>query len=67
MHGDKPFDEAWMKATFDKYWFATGKPVTQWTNAMLAPPPEHVLNLIGAGNNYGRGEAELRHKVRRIA
>ncbi|MFB6614491.1 styrene monooxygenase/indole monooxygenase family protein [Streptomyces sp. NPDC056367] len=48
MHGDKPFDEAWMKGTFDKYWFTTGKPVTQWTNAMLGVPPEHVLNLIGA-------------------
>ncbi|MFJ7202372.1 styrene monooxygenase/indole monooxygenase family protein [Streptomyces sp. NPDC098789] len=48
MHGDKPFDEAWMKATFDKYWFTTGKPVTQWTNAMLGAPPEHVLELIGA-------------------
>ncbi|WP_219669312.1 styrene monooxygenase/indole monooxygenase family protein [Streptomyces bambusae] len=48
MHGDKPFDEAWMKATFDKYWFTTGKPVTTWTNAMLGVPPEHVLNLIGA-------------------
>ncbi|MEV6729103.1 styrene monooxygenase/indole monooxygenase family protein [Streptomyces sp. NPDC051364] len=48
MHGDKPFDEAWMKATFDKFWFTTGKPVTQWTNAMLGVPPEHVLNLIGA-------------------
>ncbi|MCB5182020.1 styrene monooxygenase/indole monooxygenase family protein [Streptomyces antimicrobicus] len=48
MRGDRPFDEAWMKATFDKYWFTTGKPVTRWTNAMLAPPPEHVLNLIGA-------------------
>ncbi|MFF5445019.1 styrene monooxygenase/indole monooxygenase family protein [Streptomyces sp. NPDC012888] len=48
MHGDRPFDEAWMKATFDKYWFTTGKPVTQWTNAMLGVPPEHVLDLIGA-------------------
>lgn len=48
MHGDKPFDEAWMKATFDKYWFTTGKAVTQWTNAMLGVPPEHVLKLIGA-------------------
>ncbi|MEV4191822.1 styrene monooxygenase/indole monooxygenase family protein [Streptomyces toxytricini] len=52
MHGDKPFDEAWMKATFDKFWFTTGKPVTQWTNAMLAPPPAHVLELIGAGGRY---------------
>ncbi|MFE9255413.1 styrene monooxygenase/indole monooxygenase family protein [Streptomyces sp. NPDC006879] len=48
LHGDKPFDEAWMRATFDRFWFATGKPVTQWTNAMLGVPPEHVLNLIGA-------------------
>ncbi|MET9700620.1 styrene monooxygenase/indole monooxygenase family protein [Streptomyces sp. NPDC006529] len=48
MHGDKPFDEAWMKATFATYWFTTGKPVTQWTNAMLGVPPEHVLGLIGA-------------------
>ncbi|WP_330298562.1 styrene monooxygenase/indole monooxygenase family protein [Streptomyces sp. NBC_00503] len=48
MHGDNPFDEAWMKATFDKYWFTSGKPTTQWTNAMLGVPPEHVLNLIGA-------------------
>ncbi|MFJ9642577.1 styrene monooxygenase/indole monooxygenase family protein [Streptomyces sp. NPDC101206] len=52
MHGDKPFDEAWMKATFDKYWFATGKPVTRWTNAMLAPPPAHVLDLIGAAGRF---------------
>ncbi|CAL9539810.1 Styrene monooxygenase StyA [Streptomyces sp. enrichment culture] len=52
MHGDKPFDEAWMKATFDRFWFTTGKPVTQWTNAMLAPPPAHVLDLIGAGGRY---------------
>ncbi|MFF4098192.1 styrene monooxygenase/indole monooxygenase family protein [Streptomyces sp. NPDC001903] len=52
MHGDKPFDEAWMKATFDKFWFTTGKPVTQWTNAMLSPLPEHVLSLIGAAGRF---------------
>ncbi|MCS0634286.1 FAD-binding oxidoreductase [Streptomyces sp. LP05-1] len=46
-HGDRPFDEAWMRATFDRYW-ETARHVTKWTNAMLAPPPEHVLNLIGA-------------------
>ncbi|MEU6079543.1 styrene monooxygenase/indole monooxygenase family protein [Streptomyces sp. NPDC047108] len=45
--GDRPFDEAWMRATFDRYW-ETAQHVTKWTNAMLAPPPEHVLNLIGA-------------------
>ncbi|MFJ3901112.1 styrene monooxygenase/indole monooxygenase family protein [Streptomyces sp. NPDC090025] len=45
--GDRPFDESWMQATFDRYW-ATAQPVTKWSNAMLAPPPEHVLNLLGA-------------------
>ncbi|WP_256105623.1 styrene monooxygenase/indole monooxygenase family protein [Streptomyces sp. ODS05-4] len=46
-HGDAPFDEAWMRAAFDRYW-DTARHVTKWTNAMLGVPPEHVLNLIGA-------------------
>ncbi|MFD5557362.1 styrene monooxygenase/indole monooxygenase family protein [Streptomyces sp. NPDC127068] len=46
-HGDAAFDETWMQATFDRYW-ETAQHVTRWTNTMLAPPPEHVLNLIGA-------------------
>ncbi|MEE1927605.1 styrene monooxygenase/indole monooxygenase family protein [Streptomyces sp. TRM 70351] len=46
--GDQPFDEAWMQSAFDRYW-NTAQHVTKWTNAMLAPPPEHVLKLIGAG------------------
>ncbi|KAF4406396.1 MULTISPECIES: styrene monooxygenase/indole monooxygenase family protein [Streptomyces] len=45
--GDKPFDEEWMQSAFDRYW-ETAQHVTKWTNAMLAPPPEHVLNIIGA-------------------
>ncbi|MCB8903117.1 MULTISPECIES: styrene monooxygenase/indole monooxygenase family protein [unclassified Streptomyces] len=45
--GDKPFDEEWMQSAFDRYW-QTAQHVTKWTNAMLAPPPEHVLNLLGA-------------------
>ncbi|MFE7314505.1 styrene monooxygenase/indole monooxygenase family protein [Streptomyces sp. NPDC057555] len=45
---DQPFDAEWMQGTFDRYW-QTAQHVTKWTNAMLAPPPEHVLNLIGAG------------------
>ncbi|MCK7625798.1 FAD-binding oxidoreductase [Streptomyces sp. RS10V-4] len=45
--GDAPFDAEWMQATFDRYW-RTAQHVTKWTNAMLAPPPEHVLNLLGA-------------------
>ncbi|GLF94629.1 styrene monooxygenase/indole monooxygenase family protein [Streptomyces yaizuensis] len=46
-HGDRPFDETWMRSAFDRYW-QTAQHVTKWTNAMLAPPPEHVLNLLGA-------------------
>ena len=46
-HGDRPFDAAWMQSTFDRHW-ESAQHVTKWTNAMLAPPPEHVLNLIGA-------------------
>ncbi|MGW5119230.1 styrene monooxygenase/indole monooxygenase family protein [Streptomyces noursei] len=46
-HGDRPFDADWMRVAFDRYW-DTARHVTKWTNAMLAPPPEHVLNLLGA-------------------
>lgn len=46
--GGEPFDAAWMRSAFDRYW-TVAEPVTKWTNAMLAPPPEHVLGLIGAG------------------
>ncbi|EFL23276.1 MULTISPECIES: styrene monooxygenase/indole monooxygenase family protein [Streptomyces] len=46
-HGDRPFDAAWMRDTFDRYW-ATAQHVTKWTNAMLAPPPEHIVELLGA-------------------
>ncbi|MEU8764476.1 styrene monooxygenase/indole monooxygenase family protein [Streptomyces sp. NPDC048659] len=45
--GDRAFDEEWMRAAFARYW-QTAQHVTKWTNAMLAPPPEHVLNLLGA-------------------
>ncbi|MCT2583723.1 styrene monooxygenase/indole monooxygenase family protein [Actinophytocola gossypii] len=46
-HGERPFDRAWMEATFAKYW-EYAQHVTQWTNAMLQPPPPHVLEIIGA-------------------
>jgi hypothetical protein len=45
--GEERFDRDWMQGAFDRYW-ATAEPVVKWTNAMLAPPPEHVLGLIGA-------------------
>jgi hypothetical protein len=49
-HGDKPFDRYWQ----------TAQHVTKWTNAMLAPPPEHVLELLGAAG-------ELQPVANRIA
>jgi len=46
-HGAMPYDEAWMQATFDRYW-DYAQYVTGWTNALLLPPPPHVLNIMGA-------------------
>ncbi len=49
--GDRPFDAAFMQATFDAYW-AYAQFVTGWTNALLQPPPPHVLNLMGAAQAF---------------
>jgi hypothetical protein len=45
--GDAPLDAAWMQQTFDRAWVAA-KDVVAWTNALLSPPPPHVLELLGA-------------------
>ena len=45
--GDGAADAAWMQQTFDRYWFGYAQWVTQWTNMLLAPPPPHVLKLLG--------------------
>ncbi|MGV0820652.1 styrene monooxygenase/indole monooxygenase family protein [Martelella sp. FLE1502] len=50
-HGDKAFDEAFMVATFEAYW-AYAQFVVGWTNALLAPPPPHVLNIMGSAQAY---------------
>jgi hypothetical protein len=46
-NGDKPFGEDWMQATFDRFWDYV-QYVTGWTNALMQPPPPHVLNIFGA-------------------
>jgi hypothetical protein len=46
-HGAAPFDAAFMQAAFDDYW-QYAQHVVNWTNAMLQPPPPHVLELLGA-------------------
>lgn len=51
--GDGPFDADWMQATFDSYW-EYAQAVTGWTNALLTPPPEHVLELLGAASQDQR-------------
>ena len=45
--GEEPFDREWMQGTFERYW-DYAQFVAGWTNALLGPPPEHVLNLLGA-------------------
>jgi hypothetical protein len=45
-HGDGAFDEQWMRDTFAAYWSYAG-PVTEFTNAMLGEPPEHVQRILG--------------------
>jgi flavin-dependent dehydrogenase len=42
-----PFDQQWMRATFARY-LDYVLPVTRWTNAMLLPPPEHMLAILAA-------------------
>jgi hypothetical protein len=51
--GDAPFDREWMQETFERYW-DYAQYVSGWTNALLAPPPEHVLNLLGAAGQNQR-------------
>jgi hypothetical protein len=50
-HGDRAFDEAFMVATFENYW-SYAQYVVGWTNALLMPPPPHVLNLMGSAQAY---------------
>lgn len=45
-------DEDWMRATFERAWRGEGVgAATVWTNALLMPPPPHVLELFGAANS----------------
>ncbi len=48
-HGNAPFTPEWMQATFDRFW-DYAQWVTGWTNAMLMPPPPHVMNILGAAS-----------------
>ncbi len=52
-HADRPFDEHFMDETFERYW-DYARYTVRWTNAMLAPPPEHVLELMAAAASNPR-------------
>jgi hypothetical protein len=56
-HGDQPYDEAFLRATFETFWDDV-QYSTIWTNALLGPPPDHVLQLLGAAG----GEPRIAHR-----
>jgi hypothetical protein len=49
--GEGPFDAEWMQETFEQLW-AYAEKVVGWTNALLLPPPPHVLNVLGAAGQF---------------
>lgn len=49
--GDAAFNESWMQTTFERYW-AVCEHSTGWTNALLRPPPSHVVKLLGAAQQF---------------
>jgi 2-polyprenyl-6-methoxyphenol hydroxylase-like FAD-dependent oxidoreductase len=49
--GDAPYDRTFMETAFDRYW-QYARAVTEWTNALLGPPPQHVLDILEAGNAH---------------
>ena len=48
-HGDGPYDQAFMQDTFASFWDYAQYPTT-WTNAMLQPPPPHIVQVLGAAS-----------------
>lgn len=51
--GADPYDIEWMRETFETYW-RYAQHVTRWTNMMLRPPSEHMLQLLLAGQTQPR-------------
>jgi Styrene monooxygenase A putative substrate binding domain len=48
---DGPFSLEWMSNTFQRYW-KYARYVVQWTNAMLTPPPPHILKVLAAAAEH---------------
>lgn len=49
--GDGPFDREWMRSAFDAYW-QLARHTVEWTNLMLGPPPEHLMEVFGAATQH---------------
>ncbi|WP_431033254.1 styrene monooxygenase/indole monooxygenase family protein [Pseudomonas yamanorum] len=47
--GAQSFSPDWMHDTFEQYW-SYAQHVVKWTNTMLTPPPQHLLELLGAAS-----------------
>ncbi|WP_339542975.1 styrene monooxygenase/indole monooxygenase family protein [Pseudomonas sp. JAI120] len=47
--GAQDFGPDWMHDTFEQYW-SYAQHVVKWTNTMLTPPPQHLLELLGAAS-----------------
>jgi len=50
---ERPFDEAFCRAAEEKMWAAVA-PATHYSNALLQPPPPHVVELLAAGSQDQR-------------
>ncbi|MCP3064925.1 monooxygenase [Myxococcus sp. K38C18041901] len=50
---ERPFDETFCRDTEARMWTAVA-PATTWTNALLEPPPPHVIDLLVAGSRDSR-------------
>lgn len=48
LHGGLPFDEGFCRVA-EKLTWAAAAPATHWSNAMLQPPPPHLVELLVAG------------------
>jgi hypothetical protein len=47
---DTRYDESFCSSLEDKLW-QTGKSATEWTNATLLPPPQHVMEVFVAASH----------------
>ncbi|WP_077488164.1 flavin reductase [Sinomonas mesophila] len=50
--GDQPFDEAWMRETFDEFWRGWAQWSTGWTTSLLRPLRGFQLDLLAAAQEH---------------